>query len=240
MKTGLIHSLKTRFAAAALALLPALAAAQIASLDDAELSQVTGREGIAIAIEAWINADVNANPVGTGCVSSGGNYTDGVAEACRLAIGLNNRAGEWLVLKDWFGKISIPVVQLDASCTSGTLGVGGCTGGTSTTNYDNLSRFNDQSGNCLINPHAGTCVAADVNNLPALQFSAPGNGTTFENDILWKFNVGGVSVEYDSGGTPGYARDVNGSFLGVRMSDTAQAQGMARFDIDGTFKLIGF
>lgn len=218
-----------------LLLCAALAHAALTVLDDGALAAVQGQTGIAVGIDFRFNTNASGNVIGTGCGLASPNFTDNVSEACRLAISFNNRTNEWLVLKDYYGVLSIPEMYLDASCTSGTLAGGICSGGSATTHYDNPDRFEDEAGTCLLNGNAGGCVSGDASNRPALLFSVAGNASTFESDVLWSFNASGVAME---SGASGYNADQYGSFLGIRLSDTAQPQ--ARVDIDGRIKLIGF
>ena len=220
----------------ALLLLAPFAHAELQPVDEQALAKVSGQGGIAMEFELRANADASGNAIGTGCGAASPNYSDGVAEDCRLALNFNNRPDEWVVLKDFYGVLRFPTVYLDAACTSGTLTAGVCTGGATTTNYDDMSRFNDQSGGCLLTGSGSGCVAGDANNRSTLQFSIPGSAATFENDVYFGLNVGGVAVEY---GATGYSNDSNGSFLGVRMRD-ASTGNLARFDLDGRLKLFGF
>lgn len=204
-------------------------------MTDASMASVHGRSGIAVGLEFRLNVDASGNALGSNCGVASPDYTDGVAEGCRLALNLNNRPGEWLVFKDVYMSLDLPRVYLDAACTSGTASAGNCSGGSSSPSMADPDRFEDENGACLLTGAAGGCVAGDVNNLPAMQFSAPGSALQFEDDILWHLNLGGMAVEY---GATGYVADSNGSFLGAVLTDTGQDQ--ARIDIDGTIKMFGF
>lgn len=203
-------------------------------IQDQLLSDVTGRDGVAFELEFRVNTNASGNPIGAGCGAATPNYTDGSAEACRMGLSFNNRPNEWLVLKDYYGLTKIGNLWLDSGCTSGTITAGVCTGGTSSA-FEDVTRFQGQAGNCLVTGSAGACASGVVNSLPVFVLSFPGSSTVFESDIQASFTVGGVAVEY---GASGFTADANGSFMGLKMSDTLQTN--ARFDIDGKVKVFGF
>lgn len=205
-------------------LLPAAALAFDAGgdeLSDGELSGVTGQEGISVDIEMRFNTDASGVPLASLSNCSG------LSNPCRMALTFNNRPNEWLVLKDWYASAYIPKVYLDKTNAP-----------PATTSYKDLTRFQSAAGDCLLGSgHAGACVDADINNQPAMKLSAPGNATTFENDIFLNVYIGRVAVEY---GATGYLNDANGSFLGFQIRDTSVSSPQAKIDVDGEINLFGF
>ncbi len=187
----------------------------IQSLDDNALAEVTGQEGVAVDLEMRLNTDATGAPLATlsNCA--------GTFNPCRLALQLNNRnsgAGEWLVIKDMYGKLNIRDLFLDEADLA------------SSSTYLDANRFRDKNGVCLI-------ASCNPNGLPALALSFPGAVGTFEADINLYLNIGRVAVEY---GATGYNADANGSFLGLRISDTRVGQLQAQADVDGKVRMYGF
>jgi hypothetical protein len=184
-------------------------------LDDGALSDVTGQEGVAVDLELRLNTDSAGAPLAS--LSS----CTGTSNPCHMAIQFNNRlggSGEWLVLKDIYGKLNISNLFLDEADLSAT------------STYLDISRFKDKAGVCLI-------TSCNPNGLPALAMSFPGALGTFEADINLYLNIGRVAVEY---GAAGYNADANGSFLGLKISDVRAGQIQAQADVDGKVRMYGF
>lgn len=200
----------------------ALPATAMQALDDASLEEVTGQDGIAVALELRVNADAAGNPLASlsNCA--------GVGNPCRLALSFANRAGEWLVIKDWYGVINIDPIYLDAGVRSDAA---------SNPAYFDASKFADGSGNCLVTGNPGACSVADVTSGPALVLSYPGTtlgynpGTVTSSgydSMTMSFNLGRLAVEFD-GVNPGYLNDANGSFLGATVGDLSGGPAGAAF-----------
>lgn len=183
-------------------------------LAEDEMEAVNGQVGVALLLDLRINTDESGAPLTSlsGC--------SGTGNPCRLAFKIANResgSGEWLVLKDFFGRIFVDNLNVDGSFNPAD--------GTA---YDNPDRFKDNSGTCLV---AG-CEPA---NLPALKLSFGGATTSVENDIRLGLNLGRVAVEY---GSTGYAADANGGFLGLQVRSTTQ--NYTHIDIDGAMRVYGY
>lgn len=209
--------------------------ADMTELADPSMSVVSGQDGISLELQMRLNTDQNGNPIGTGCGSASPNYSGGVAESCRMGLDWANRPNQWLVLKDFYGWLNITNIHLDSACTGvGSSYVSGiCSGGTST-QYQDVTRFQDQTGHCLLNGSGSACPSGVANNLSAFQLSFPNSGSSFQTDIAWGLTIGGMALETSVTG------DSNGSFLGLKMADHSAANAPARFQLDGHLKVFGF
>lgn len=212
--------------------LPALAMTPGEELADEQLAQLVGREGIAMDLELRINADSNGNALAS-LASCSGNLNP-----CRIGLEFQGRAGNWLMLKDYFGIMKINELLLNGYYTA----VAG------PPVYFDALRFasTPAGGDCLITGVAAPCVASNLWNLPAASFSFPtaGKPAVFYNDATLKLNIGRVAAEYNdpfpSGATTlGYNRDAaTGTVLGLRVQNTAgNAAGMR---LDGRMLMYGF
>jgi|DeeseametaMP1372_FD_contig_123_3566_length_3781_multi_8_in_1_out_0_2 hypothetical protein len=185
-------------------------------LEDAQMANVTGQEGVALDLELRVNADSDGN-----ALSSVGNC-QGLANPCNLALQFANRdaaGGEWLVLKDMYGVLRFNDLQLDGSRLPALSSA-----------FANPSRFEDQSGNCLL---PTDCTPNDSLALLLTFPDTPG----FNADIEWRLNIGRAAVQF---GPEGFlpANDNGGSFLGLAIGDTVTD--IARIDINGGIQLYGF
>lgn len=183
-------------------------------LAEDEMEAVTGQVGVALLLDLRINADENGAPLASLSSCSGN------GNPCRLAFKIANResgSGEWLVLKDTWGRLFVDNLNIDGSFNPA--------GGTA---YDNPDRFKDNGGTCLL-------AACEPANLPALKLSFGGATTSFENDIRIGLNLGRVAFEY---GSTGYAADANGGFLGLQVRSTTQ--NYTHIDIDGAMRVYGY
>lgn len=209
---------------ALLGLAPQAYAQALQALDDASLSEVSGREGIATDIEMHLNTDANGVPL-----AALGNCRN--TNLCNIAIQPNNRlngGGEWLVLKDVSASMRIKNLFIDAAFTALTASP-----------YADGSRFQNAAGTiCLPTGgayNAATC-AASVLDKPTVQFSYPGNYAAFETDVELYMNVGRMAIQYTDDG--GYSADKNGSIMGILVSDTTQRY--SKIDFDGKVFISGF
>ncbi len=185
-------------------------------LEDSQMANVTGREGVALDLEFRVNADSDGNAL------SSVDSCQGLANPCNLALLFANRdaaGGEWLVLKDMYGVLRFNDLQLDGSRLPSSSSI-----------FANPERFKDQSGTCLL---SNDCTP---NGSLALLLSFP-DTPGFNADVEWKLNIGRAAVQFGSDGfLP--ANDNGGSFLGLAIGDTVTD--IARIDINGGIQLYGF
>ncbi len=203
-------------------------AGSLQAMNDADLGDVTAREGVAIDFDFSLNANTNGTAIAAfnNCKNT---------NLCNIALQFNNRGDTWwTVYKDTYGSTLMRNLFLDGAFSP-----------TSASGYANSSRFLNSAGTvCLPNPAVavGVCATA-IQDKPLIAFtyqSTDGFGpavayTTFENDVQTHLHVGRVAVEY---GATGYSADLRGSFMGLRISDTQQLR--ARIDVDGRAFLTGF
>ncbi|MGJ3255792.1 MAG: DUF6160 family protein [Alcanivorax sp.] len=185
-------------------------------LEDSQMANVTGQEGVALDLEFRVNADSDGNALASV------DNCQGLANPCNLALQFANRdatGGEWLVLKDMYGVLRFNDLQLDGSRLPALSSA-----------FANPSRFEDQSGNCLL---PNDCTP---NDSLALLLTFP-ETAGFNADIEWRLNIGRAAVQF---GPEGFlpANDNGGSFLGLAIGDTVTD--IARIDIDGGIQLYGF
>lgn len=190
-------------------------------IDDSELSNVAGREGIAVDLSYTLNTTATSDRI-TSCDESS------IINRCFLALQFANREDatgtndEWFVLKGLFVRLNIENLFLD-----------GIDMPTTNTAFYDPSRFEDESGTPLIPGSSPT-------GLPAIKFSFPGTiaNVANESDIRMHVNIPRAAIEY---GDNGFQNDANGSFLGFRMGDiSAGLGGQASMDIDGRVTMYGF
>lgn len=225
------------FCLAALALPPAVSHAALQSLDDGNLSDVTGMgNGIAFDITMQINTDASGVPTGSAAQVTA--CQNGTAGGCpfRLALQLENRGGAWLVLKDFYGMLKFNGLNLDAWMNP-----------TTNTAFYNKSRFANQpfaaSLTCMSDVGTTNCNPAGMNSF-MFSFSS----ASFSNIGLYA-NIGRMAVEFDNNVAGscssindttncGYVLDNRGSFAGIVVSDTTQK--MAQIKVGGQVRVYGF
>lgn len=179
-----MKSLHAVVGALVMAVIPAFAAAELSEIaSEAELSSVTGQEGIAVELTIRLNADALGNKLP---------FCTATPSQCQLGINYANRndsGGEWLVLKDYYGVLSIPTLNLSGAYTP-----------SASTPYRDMTRFQDENGGQLLN---------DPNNLPALELE-------YKEPIKLLLHIGGAAIEY---GATGYATTDSRSFLGLHIGN---------------------
>lgn len=201
-------------------------AAQVWAMDampDAELSTATGQDGIAAQFEVRINTDGNGNPLtNTTVLSSVANASDYTncasltnlsSTGCRLALKFanhNDNGGEWLVAKNFYGRIVMPLVYIDSGNTPA-----------SPSAYADLDRFKDKNGAPLL---------ATPNNIPLVKISYP------KEIEIWNLTIGGLGIEY---GASGYLNNANKSFGGVKIGNSVPSM-PATINAQGSIGIFGF
>jgi len=258
---GLLSSLTVTgvgiYSAAGLSLLfftPSLHAVDLQPLSDDEMGSVTGQEGVLVSLEYYYNSNPATNGdalLGSGSAGtlgdggcSGPNGSSSLADMdCRLAIQLENRSDEWLVIKNGYASIVVNRLSLDAS----TLGESVATGAGYST-FFNQGKFEAVDGiTCLLG--AGNCNTGYIDNMPAVRTHYPetagsynpGDGTsTGYNDVRLGIYYEGMAIEFNSapGVQDGWQQNVNGSFLGLNIADNNSAQAGIAFG--GNFYMYGF
>lgn len=187
---------------------------RLQELSNDEMAEVVGFRGVGLLLELNMNTDASGVPLASLSDCAGTN------NPCKLGILIANRSGgggEWLMLKDFFGRLFIDGLNVDGSFNPAAY-----------TDYRDDNRFKNDAGTCLL-------AACDPRNLPALQLAFTGSPSAFENDVTIGLEVGRMSIEY---GATGFNSDVNGSFLGLRVRDTAGPT--TSIDIDGKVRVYGF
>lgn len=102
---------------------PALA--ELRTMSDTDLAAVGARDGISLRMDLRVNADASGNPLASVPVNER-----------RLALQFNNHNGEWLILRNFYGRLLIPRLNLDAGYSSGSRDA--ATGNPSTSNVPAL------------------------------------------------------------------------------------------------------
>lgn len=244
----------------ALLALPVMAA-DLQSLDDSELSGVSGGDGIAIGWEYGVNTDANGAPLASlGNCAGTGTVTATSGDRCRFAWQVGKRKdgsgnAAWTVAKNGWLSLKIPVLNLDVQPSMAGVGAN--------TAYFDSALFTgyDGSGNSICLLPGGTCNTAAINTLPALKLFYPAasynatrycptTGTTGcasataqtssgFTSLGLGLTIGRMAIEFDSGATPGYLRDANtGSFLGTQIKDNNG--NFAMMAIGGSALIYGF
>lgn len=208
--------------AAILLLALATAGAQAAGLNemsDEELGGVVAMKGVGLLLELRMNTDDKGVPLASLASCAGTN------NPCKQGINFANRAGgggEWIMLKDFYGRLFIDGLNVDGSFNPAT-----------NSSYNDANRFKNDAGTCLL-------AGCDPRNLPALQLSFAGSPSVFENDVVIGLEIGRVAIEY---GATGFNNDANGGFLGLRVRDSVAntaTNNATSIDIDGKVRVYGF
>lgn len=244
-----IFSLLSVFALVA----PAMAM-DLEPLSDEDLSNVRGREGVAISFDYYYNSDPT-----TGMALTSVDYACGDGahyENCLFTWQIagrehtwgNNFSGEWLVYKEGYLTLNVKRLALESSFLGQAK--------SAASNYEgfhNEAKFKgkifdgtsvDHSIQCLLEVD---CSVASLKETPALRTYYPdthgsydaANGTsTGYDDVRVGLAFERLAIEYDNGTTPGYEQDLQGSFAGLRITDTNDATAGIAFG--GSFYMYGF
>jgi hypothetical protein len=205
----------------------AVNAVALESMADAEMAAATGQEGIGLQMELRINADqygraLTASSVGndrpliaanSANFANCGSTTNFSSTGCRLALKFanqNNGGGEWLVAKNFYGRIVMPLIHVDSGVTP-----------SAATSYVDLSRFKDKNGVPLL---------ASPNNIPVVNISYP------KEIEVWNLTIGGLSMEH---GADGYLKNDGGSVGGLRISNSVPDM-PATISLQGSIGIFGF
>jgi len=184
-------------------------------LDEDEMNGITAQQGIAVSLEYRINAKEDGEPVDSSECPTVGALTGGAS--CRLALNYADRDGMWIVLKGYRGILFFKNVRLDAVSLPGSTvhrDLASYMGG-----YDpnNKPAIRLTSGNWARATGAGTppnCEAAPTGAACRTYMNQPNY-----NDFTLALNIDSVSMEFDSGGTPGYLRNaIPGAAVSMRFA----------------------
>lgn len=200
-------------------------------VDEGELAEVTGQEGIAIGIDIGVNTDTNGNPINCSGTT-----------ACRFAWNIAQRTDVWTVLKNSWMSLRIPALNIGVQPTMGAVG--------SDSSYFDASRFmgyNSSGATICLLPGAD-CSTARIDSLPALRLSYPtasygslsyDPGTQVSSgysSLGLGLVIGRMSLEF---GPTGYNAEVNTKpFLGLKIADNNG--NFANMAIGGTAYVYGF
>lgn len=183
-------------------------------LVEEEMSSIYGQEGVIFDVDFQNNVNDSGDPI-----NCAGNLNP-----CRFGLEFADREGIWLMFKEFYGTLRIAGMRVDVDFLPEDW-----------TGFEDVDRFKDTSGGCLIE-------SCDPRGRTALKITYPENkGVGVYDDLRTFFNIGRTALEFDSGPTPGYDRDVaSGSFLGYRLSDSSGANAEARARFVGTGYVFGF
>lgn len=162
-----------------------------------DLASITGQEGISMGLELRMNADANGAPLISSCgntIGTGAALAAFSENNCRLASQSGARenfnGGEWLVLKNFFGRILIPSMLIDSGRTP-----------VAPTAYEDLDRFRDENGTPLL---------ATPHDIATMELRFP-------EAIELSLQIGGISIEY---GPTGYLNNANYPVLGMKIGNS--------------------
>lgn len=181
------------------------------ALEEAEMNEVTAQQGISVSLEYRINAKEDGEPVDAAECPTVGALTGGAS--CRLALNYADRDGMWIVLKGYRGILALNNIRLDASTFGGSTvhrDLATYMGGYDPNNKPAIrltsgNWANSTGANCEALPNSASCRT--YMNQPNY------------NDFTVAMYIERVSMEFDSGGTPGYLRDaVPGAAVSMRFA----------------------
>lgn len=212
-------------AASAIAEMPTADVA-MSSLDDSQLADVNGGEGITVGLEFYYNAQkataasgLDGQPIGaTTSASTDLGSCTGTLNPCRTAWQFANRGsrtvtnpggssqtlnGQWLTFKDSWMALQMPNLNLNGGFLGAALsGAAGYTG------FFDATRFQTPSGTCLLSNGSGgsACTVANLQQTPSLVMSHAATTTSYDqtgkkssgyNSIGLDMNIGRLAIEYD-------------------------------------------
>lgn len=151
--------------------LPALVWADTAgltALDDASLSEVAAQQGIAFDLEYRINSTATGDPVGVSECPTVGALTGG--ESCRMAFGLADGSGMWIVAKGYRGIIKLTNIRIDA--------VNLAAGWTTRTDDPGTAQVGGDAA--YMNPNLCINVSGCTSASPASSYYSPGGKPSFQ------------------------------------------------------------
>ena len=210
-------------------MLPMLTHAQMDTLSNDDLDEVTGQQGVAISLDWRLNADKNGGKLGL-CTAAA------TYKECRIAWAFNNRGTDdvdkrWLVLKGMTGALYIPYLRVDASSAPYTTD-----GGAAKSVAAVLLSFGD------VATGSGATTKVLVKNLIIDNIAMEqDNGNTAAS----RRGYFADSACEPTGACPGAGSipaGVNTGFMGLQVSgpnnpSTAAVDPTAQIQIDGTIKL---
>lgn len=190
---------------------PALA---LEPMEDEQLANVSGQEGVQLTLRLRNNVAANGTPIGC----------SGLLNPCRMGLEFSGREGIWLMLKDYYGVLAINDIRLEGDLLPAV-----------NTGFQDSSRFLGTSGTCLIS-------GCDPRGNQAVRITYPFSKAIGQyNDFTLLMNIGRTALEFDNGATPGYMRDAaTGSVLGFRMADSTALNAASRARFDGVAYVFGF
>lgn len=225
-----------------------LNAQSLQPLSEDEMGLVTGQEGILISLDYYYNSEKTdiASTDGqrlTGFCSAPNGTTSLGDMDCRLAIQIENRNDNWLVIKNGHASLSVNRISLDASFLSDA-------GSSSNVGFYNPGKFVQPAalgGGCLL--EGGACNTTTIASLPALRTHYPETGGTYDpishessgyDDVRFGLYYEGMAVEFNSPANVqnGWQANLNGSFLGLNIADNNGHRAGIAFG--GDFYLYGF
>ena len=189
------------------------------SLSDDAMAAVTARDGIAVDLEFRWNASWSGGAVSSIACPTAVQSPFGTPD-CRLALQFNDRAGAWLVIKDYFGVLKLNDLLLDARVTPATPS-GWC------------------DADCQARAPAG--LVTESRPVLALSYGRSGisNDSAYYGDAFFYLNASRITAEF---GAQGYLADaISGSTIGLRMADGPDGiNGPAQIRFDGQMQIFGY
>lgn len=196
-------------------------------LAEDEMQSISGQAGVALEL----GVDLNTNPDGSIALAD----CDTLGGPCRLALSFANRPDEWLVLKGYYGNVSIPTLNLDAAYLNEA--------GSDTNLFDN-GKFLSDAGDCLL--PGGTCDTNTLDAMAAMRLSMPAAAGSYDsgteissgyNNLAFGLTLTGAAIEFGAGAA-GYNANTNGSFLGLKVADNNGP--FAGVNVQGNAYIFGF
>lgn len=206
-------------------------------MDDSEMGEVSGQNGIQLSVKLHNNVVVqdNNHVAGSQCTQVAG-YSP-----CRLGMEFVDKERNWLVMKQFYGYLYLKDIRLEGVSLPGS----------NTAFYDS-NRFKREDGTCMIN---GTC---NPTGLAAIQMNYPASkGNGVYEDMQTFLNVGAMTVEvnnpaatYSDAANPdtpdlvadfGFMRDqTQGVANAFRISDSSGPNANMQVRFDGRTLIYGF
>lgn len=192
-----------------------------------EMQAVIGQAGVALEL----GMDLNTNADGSIALAD----CDTLSGPCRLALSFANRSDEWLVLKGYYGNLSIPTLNLDAAYLSEA--------GNDVTLFDS-SKFLNDANECLL--PGGNCDTETLDSMAAMKLSLPEVSGSYDpateistgyTNIAFGMTLTGTAVEFGASEN-GFNANANGSFLGLRVAD--ENGPFAGVNVQGNAYIFGF
>jgi hypothetical protein len=216
-------------------------------LNDADLSSIAGREGVALDLELRVNMTEDGSPLTASDPNSYGTDCAGADSPCRWALSFANRDNLWLVFNGWSVGVKINDVRLDVLAEMDSAAIPGFDLSKRDDRQASQNRFFDVGGNCMLE---GCSTVADIpsaiQNMPSMVFTTPASALSYDksSNTSSGFNNTQIAANLDGAALvtspTGFSDPVPGTFIGAQVGDVQTGNNFAGWSFKGQVYLYGY